>query len=298
MKKNLLLFAGLFLAMSGFAQNCITVTSATFTNPSGDNQTWNLNLAYTASGNKALEITVYCGNTAIFNTCLTTNGSGSTTYTGLSCNNGFSSLTAVFVPHTGNCGSAACGPTQTLPPDGGPLPVKLTSFYAKRSSAAVLLSWQTAMEENSKEYIIQKKTAAGFIDIATIPSKNAANGSSYSYTDINTDKGFSEYRLKIVDIDQKTAYSEVRTVKGTESAVTDFTIFPNPSNGYAKITVSDISEPVDVQLIDMAGRVLQTYSMNNKNSFELNGLRSGLYLVKVINKTSGASTVKKLNVIN
>ncbi len=280
------------------AQNCITVTTAVFTNPSGDNQTWNLNLTYTASGNKSLEINVYCGSTVILSPCLTTNGSGSQVYSGLICNGGINTLKATFVPHTGNCGSAACGPSQTLPPGGGPLPVKMASFFTQRIGNTVQLNWQTETEINSKEFVIQKKIGSNFVDIATVPSKNAANGSSYFFVDQNSEKGFSQYRLKIVDFDYKTGYSETKTVKGTASDTQDFTIFPNPSRGDAKVTISDISSPTDVQLLGVTGNLLKTYSMNNRNSVDLNGLKSGVYLIKVINKATGTATVKKLTVIN
>lgn len=297
MKKNVLFLLALTMSTFSYAQNCIVVTSAAFTNPSNDNTTWNLNLNYTANGNKNLEILVYCGTTVVLNTCLDVNGSGSKTYTNIICNNGFANLSAKFTPHTGGCGSAACGPTQILPPDGGPLPILVSSFYAKRSNSTVTLSWQTESEINAKEFVLQKKTDNGFIDIASIPAKNAATGAQYSYTDNNNSKGTSQYRLKLVDNDASFKYSEIRTVKGL-SAASDFVIFPNPSKGDAKVTIADISEPTTVQLIDNNGRILKNVSMNNSNTISFNGLQTGLYMVRIINNNSGESLTKKLNVVN
>ena len=182
-------------------------------------------------------------------------------------------------------------------PSGGPLPVKLSSFFAKRNNNTVTLNWHTETEINSKEFILERKTGNAYTAIATIATANKSTGSSYSYLDNNSSKGVSQYRLKIVDLDGSFSYSEMRAVKGT-STVSDFTVFPNPSNGNAKITISDISEPTDVQLVDLSGRVLKNISMNNSNSVELNSLQKGMYMIRIVNKNSGESVTQKLSVVN
>lgn len=180
---------------------------------------------------------------------------------------------------------------------GGPVPVKLSSFFVNRKNAAVAITWKTETEINSKEYIIQRKTGNDWVDIATVASVKNANGSSYSYSDNNSSKGTSQYRLKMVDFDAAFTNSEIRAVKGN-GAVSDFTVFPNPSAGNAKVTISDISEPIDVQLIDHSGRVLKNVPMNNNSSVELNNLQKGMYMIRLVNKTSGDVVIKKLTVVN
>ncbi|HMJ47663.1 MAG TPA: T9SS type A sorting domain-containing protein [Ferruginibacter sp.] len=180
---------------------------------------------------------------------------------------------------------------------GGPAPVKLSSFFVNRKGGAVAISWKSETEINSKEYIIQRKIGSDWVDIATVASANRENGNSYFYSDNNSSKGTSQYRLKMVDFDAVYSNSEIRTVKGNGS-VSDFTVFPNPSAGNAKVTVSDISEPTDVQLIDNSGRVLKTVSMNNNSSVELNNLQKGMYMIRLVNKASGDAVTKKLTVVN
>lgn len=113
----------------------------------------------------------------------------------------------------------------------------------------VSLSWKTESEINAKEFVIERKTDKGFEAVATVTAANRETGAAYSYTDKNYFKGISQYRLKMVDIDGKSAYSIVKSVKAA-STVIDFTVFSNPSFGYTKITVTDVSENNDVQLID------------------------------------------------
>ncbi len=189
------------------------------------------------------------------------------------------------------------GSTCNVPTSGGTLPVKLTDFYAKRNSSVVSLSWKTEMEVNASSFILQRKTGADFVDIATISATNSASGSQYSYTDVNSSKSVSQYRLKFIDKDASYSLSDIRTVKGTLS-VTDFTVYPNPSNGNTKVTVADISEPTDIQLIDNSGRVLKNIPMNNSNSVNIDNLKNGIYMIRIINKNSGENLTKKITVVN
>jgi hypothetical protein len=189
------------------------------------------------------------------------------------------------------------GNTCTVPTTGGPLPVKLTDFYAKRNSSVVALSWKTETEVNASSFILQRKTGADFVDVATIKATNDVSGSQYTYTDVNASKTVSQYRLKFIDKDGSYSLSEIRTVKGTLS-VSDFTVYPNPSTGNAKVTVADISEPTDIQLIDNSGRVLKNIPMNNSNSVNIDNLKNGIYMIRITNKNSGENLTKKITVVN
>ena len=296
MKKYLLIIYTLAISPFCFAQNCIEITAAAFT---GSGNTWALNVTYVATGHKALGVVIKCGPDTILNTCYTTNGSGSTSFSGLNCASE-PLLSATLSPHTGSCNTPteACGPDVLvpLPTPGGQLPVNLGAFYAKRKNTSVGLSWKTETEINAKEFILQRKVGGEFLDVATIAAHNNSTGSFYTFSDINSFKGVSQYRLKIVDLDGSFSYSEIRAVKGT-GAVSDFTIFPNPSSGNAKVTITDISEATDVQLIDNSGRVMKTVSMNNSNTIDFSNLQKGMYMIRILNKISGESLTKKLNVI-
>ena len=288
----------LTISAVAFSQNCLVVNPGTsFSNPSHDGVTWTLTINYSASGNKTLGLVVKCGQAIILSDCFQSNGPGTKIYTGLVCAGGIDSLSAVFTPRTGSCGSAACSASYLLPPGGGPLPIRLSSFYAKRNNNTVALNWKTEIEINSKEFILERKTGSNFVAVASIAASNNANGSSYAHLDNNSYAGTSLYRLKILDIDGTFSYSNVSAVKGT-SAVSSFTVFPNPSSGNAKVTISDISESTDVQLVDMSGRIIKNIPMNNRNTIELNSLQKGMYMIRIVNNNSGESVTQKLSVVN
>lgn len=194
------------------------------------------------------------------------------------------------VPGTGyNCYVADAG--------GGPTPVILSEFTAKRINNQVMLSWKTQMEENTKEFVLQRKTEIDFVDVATISASNNPDGYSYKYMDANAAKGISQYRLKMIDKDATFKVSEIKSVKGFGTN-NDFIIYPNPSSGSAKISITDVSEGLDIQIIDNSGRLLNTINAATRSSIEINNLQKGLYLIRLINKETGEAVTKKLSVVN
>jgi hypothetical protein len=183
----------------------------------------------------------------------------------------------------------------------GPQPVNISSFLVGRTGGtSVSLNWKTELEMTANSFEVQRSfDNTSFKTIATLAGTgNNASNQSYSYVDnSNNSKTMSFYRIKIVKQSGEVSYSNIKTVKGLASKL-DFSVFPNPSVGTAKVTISDVSEPTRVQLIDNSGRVVKTLMLNNTNSVELNGLQKGSYMVKIIGSVSGNTEVRKLNVIN
>ena len=300
MKNFTLSLAMLFISGLAFSQNCIRATSAYFTNPNADGTTWNLTINWEADGQKYMNVVVKVGATVVLSNCFTVQAGGGATgtklYTGIIAPGGIPTLSASFERWTGNCGGGSnCGVTQIIPPGGGTLPIKISSFFAKRNGNAVTLNWSSETEINAKEFIIERNSGNGFVAVGTVAAVNSAGGSSYSFFDNNNAKAVTQYRLKLVDQDATYKLSETRAVKGI-SAASDFTIYPNPSVGYTKVSVADVSEATTVEIIDNAGRVIKTVNLVNTNAVEVNNLQSGIYLVKVTNKVTGESVTKRLAV--
>ncbi len=309
--KKITLFLGLFITTTlAFSQEnpCPTIVSHGFTTVTNNGNNSCTSKVYAnatgdISAQKGLRIQVYIGtvaSTPIADNCfIVPKNSPSTLYEGSTftapCNATIIYVITRYTASNGTCQGGTCGIAITV--DGGPLPIKMSAFFAKRNNASVGLSWQTESEVNAKEFVIQRKIGNDFIDVATIAASNNSNGSKYVYSDINNLKGISQYRLKMIDINGSFKYSEIRAVKGT-AAASDFTVFPNPSTGNAKVTITDISESTDVQLVDNSGRVLKNVSMNNSNTVDFNNLQKGMYMIRIINKNSGETLTKKLSVVN
>ncbi len=203
----------------------------------------------------------------------------------------------IYLTYPGAC--SGCG-TSTIcnTPEGAPQPVNLSSFLVGRTGADVSLNWKTEIEMNVVNFEVQRSYDNGsFKTIATVPGNvNGVSIKSYSFVDnTNTSQSMSFYRLKIVK-QGEISYSDIKTVKGL-AAKADFVIFPNPSVGNAKITISDLSEPTRIQLLDNSGRLVKTLMLNNTNTVELNGLQKGAYMVRIIGSVSGNTETRKLTVI-
>jgi hypothetical protein len=311
MKRITLLCAFVLANVAIFAQTnpCPDIQSHGLVPVSNSGSTCSAKVFANATGDvasqKSLQITVYAGaimpaNIVSQECFVVAAGSPSTKYeTAVFSAPCASDLTYVLRRGTssnGLCGGGECGTTVTV--SSGPLPIKLGAFYAKRNKSNVELSWKTEAEINAKGFIIQRLVKGNYVDVAEVAATNVSNGASYSYVDANAGTSVNQYRLKLIDIDGSFTYSDVRSVKGSAGAASDFVIFPNPSRGDAKVTVSDISEPTDVQLIDHSGRVIKVISMDNRNTVDFNNLQTGMYMIRIVNKTSGEASTKKLNVLN
>lgn len=184
-------------------------------------------------------------------------------------------------------------------PEGGLLPVNISSFLVGRTGTSVLLNWKTEIEMNALSFEVQRSyDNVNFKTIGTVAGiTNGSSAKSYSYADnSNNSQAISFYRLKIVK-QSEVSYSDIKTVKGI-AAKAGFTIFPNPAVNNSKITISDLSEPTRVQLLDNSGRLVKTLMLNNTNTIELNGLQKGTYMVRIIGSTSGHTEIRKLTIVN
>jgi hypothetical protein len=71
-------------------------------------------------------------------------------------------------------------------------------------------------------------------------------------------------------------------------------LYPNPTQGQFNISYNDtISGKINVQIFSLSGKLIkQTVLENENNSVNLNGILSGIYLVKVSSNES--QVTKKL----
>ena len=122
---------------------------------------------------------------------------------------------------------------------------------------------------------------------------NSAVGSNYSYIDNNSSRSITEYRIRIVDINNTYRYSNIKTVSGINAA-SDFSVYPNPSVGDANIEISDVTNGSSISIFDYAGRKIKSFSNNNQEMIKVNGLQNGIYLIQMRNDNTGETITKKL----
>ena len=296
MKKIVITLALFALNTAAFSQECFQVLQPT-TIFKESNDTYTLSIRYNTTGMKALGVIVKCGISVILDTCFINNGNGTQTFSGLVCPSG--NIIAILTPYTGTCGAKSC---PSLPPifgpGGGPTPVKLSSFSAVRSKQIVSLNWSTEFEIDAKEFVVERAEGTEFRSVNTIKSNgNSSTKKSYSFNDKNENVGTTYYRLKNVDLNGKFNYSEIRTVKGIGSA-SDVTVFPNPAASNSKISIVGVASNSTIQLLDFSGKVIKNIISNTVNLLDLNGVKNGTYLIRIVDKSTNEVVNKKLTVSN
>jgi hypothetical protein len=179
------------------------------------------------------------------------------------------------------------------------LPVEISSFSAIRNRSNVELSWKTKMEQNNSGFEVQRQLGTGnWQTLSFIPSQAASGNSnlelSYSYADLNTSRGISNYRLMQTDINGKSKYSEIRSVRG-EGQTANTIVYPNPSrDGKVNIVFEGVSGVRDVSLTDISGRIINRWNGITDNNLRIENLHPGMYQLLIIEKETGEKTIKQV----
>lgn len=181
-------------------------------------------------------------------------------------------------------------------PQNAPLPVEFKSFTTTRNHSNVLLKWETASETNNKGFNVQRKINGEWKNISFVFSAaqggNSYNDLSYSYNDVNITKGLSQYRIQQVDIDNRTSYSDIRSVRGEESSA-KLLVYPNPSNDGKINVVFEDQSAKSVIVRDMSGRMVKQFK-NVENNLAIENLESGMYSIQVTDLSTAVITVEKV----
>lgn len=183
----------------------------------------------------------------------------------------------------------------------GSLPLTLASFSGQWKEKKVLLSWVTESEINVNHFEIERSAnGSGFVTIGKVKAVSIQSlRNNYSFTDDNPLLPVTYYRLKMVDEDGKTKYSQVVVLKETNHQM--ITAYPNPFVNKINIDYeSKASTQLEAQLTDMSGRIVQHALLPvNKGSNYLTinytgDLPSGVYLLRLRDKSDNSVTYFKL----
>lgn len=182
------------------------------------------------------------------------------------------------------------------------LPVSFKSFTAGRNLTTVGLKWETATEQNSKDFAIERNVNGTWQSIASVPSLapggNSQSVLSYSYNDRNAIKGISQYRIRQSDLDAKYTYSEIRSVRG-EGQVGKTIVYPNPSSdGKVSIVFEETTGTRDISVIDASGRAIRQWRNNNNNTIQVENLPPGLYTLRIVMPATGEQVINKFIISN
>jgi hypothetical protein len=160
----------------------------------------------------------------------------------------------------------------------GPLPVTITSFTAARSGIESVLQWQTATEQNCREFIIERSSDGR--NYSAIGSVEGAGNSqtllNYTYTDLQPLPNSNFYRLKQVDLDGNFDYSTVRMITFPTTGKLIWYIADKSS----VVILLQQGKDEPFALYDAAGRLLRSGNLANGRT-QVSQLPPGIYFVHV-----------------
>ncbi len=184
-------------------------------------------------------------------------------------------------------------------PNNFTLPLVLLNFNTTVNSKKVNVSWVTGKEKELSHFVIERSSnGVNYQEVAMVfANGNSDVKQSYGYTDaLNTDsKGVLYYRLKMVDVDGRFQYSEVKLIRiGDQQQEVKVSVYPNPVVNEVRVTVpaSWQNTSVTIDVFNINGQMVKHAAVNRSGQTEtvnMNGLVSGMYVVKVSNGTETAS---------
>jgi hypothetical protein len=175
----------------------------------------------------------------------------------------------------------------TLASLSAPLPLAWLSFTATKQNKTALLKWATTQEQNTRNFTLQHSgNGIKWAAINTLPAGANNDSNYYSYVHTSPLEGINYYRILQTDIDNRSSYSTVRTLKFT-TAAEDFIIIGNPVTN--NVLTVQVNAPMYLALYTAEGKLLWQQQTNaGTKTIDVSRYAKGTYLLKT------NTTTKKL----
>jgi hypothetical protein len=164
----------------------------------------------------------------------------------------------------------------------GPLPVTLSSFEGFAGENGNKLSWTTSSEINNKGFEIEKsENAESFEKIGFVAGRgNSQKRIQYSFFDNQISGAKTFYRLKQIDIDGKSSYSQIITV-GSDRI--EISVSPNPFNNTISLQSNQLNRAITAEVIDITGKTKISIQgeVNEKVEIDTQHLSKGVYFIRI-----------------
>jgi hypothetical protein len=156
------------------------------------------------------------------------------------------------------------------------------------------LHWATAQEENTAYFEVQRsQNGIDYQPIGRVAAKGfSAEESTYNFDDNAPFTGLNYYRLRLVDNDGSADLSNIVALN-IERDGQGYSFFPNPTQNVVVYQFnSQMNDKVELQVIDVLGRTLQTQQMSAQTGFNqleisLGDYPNATYIIRAKHLNSG-----------
>lgn len=188
--------------------------------------------------------------------------------------------------------AAIVGPQMASSSSGGfsafassPLPVKFVGFTVTRKNSDAFIQWSTSEEVSADMYQVERSLdGSNWNTIAYVAAVgNSSSLNNYSFTDKNVSAKIVYYRIKEVDVDGKTTYTAIKSIKSESASGAEIKI-AGISNKVLLQFPEEIKGNLLVRFVSKSGQVVDQQTINNPvGQVVLNSKFTGNYIIAVSN---------------
>lgn len=169
-------------------------------------------------------------------------------------------------------------------------PAVLTPLKGYCSNGTSYLFWGSLQESNSSHFEIQRSTdGIIFYSIGTVAAKSSSDREvEYAYKDPAANDGINYYRLKLLDKDENSKYSNILMLTLRIKGINVTAIYPAPFSDRLNLVISsEMKTSGTISLFDNTGALLISKKaivnkgITNLTVDKLNNLSQGFYFIKV-----------------
>lgn len=186
----------------------------------------------------------------------------------------------------------------------GATPVTWLRFDARAIEKSINLVWQTASEQNSAYFEVERSDAPErFIKIGSIPAAGTSSTIiTYTFTDNAPLNGNNFYRIKQVDANGQFNYSFIKVTNFTGKRNQAVIVYPVPASTKLQVAITKEMEGKNIRISirNNEGKLVQQIQKNPGNgaqsiTLDVSSLISGLYHITVVsgNEQLSSQFIKK-----
>jgi hypothetical protein len=182
--------------------------------------------------------------------------------------------------------------------DPGPLAVNYLTFTANRKNdQTVELDWTTTNEQAGRNYTVETSNdGKTFVYAGSLFSDpvNSQASYSYNYSIPSSASGKIYFRLKVVNENGISGYSEIRAIDLGAGGEKRFSIYPNPPSDFIQLTLPATSKVWQVDILAADGSLVQRNVYPNTDQARVNFARklsAGAYFARATDTQTAKSYV-------
>ena len=169
------------------------------------------------------------------------------------------------------------------------LPVHFASFTVTAGDCNPVIRWSTATEDNNDYFEVERShNRSGFVVIATLQGAGSTSIlQQYEYIDQNAEPGNSLYRVRQVNSDRNSSYTQIRSILIDCAEQNAIKVYPTVSSTTITVRLPEAYKNAKLSLVDISGRQINVAikGSNQQKTVELSSLPAAQYFLLIVNNS-------------